>query len=58
MHPAFTQLLAAQHIAELRQEAAKQRLIRELRARQAPTTGHRRRVWERVPFRQKRPATA
>jgi hypothetical protein len=32
MHPTFTEQIAAQRIAELHQEAAKQRLVRQLRA--------------------------
>jgi hypothetical protein len=58
MHPALTQQLAAQHIAQLHQQAARQRLIRELRARPGRATRRRRRVWERLPLRRQRPAAA
>ena len=58
MYVVLTQQLAAQHIAELHQQAARQGLIRELRARPAGAARHRRRMWERLPFRRSRPATA
>jgi hypothetical protein len=58
MHPVLTQQLAAQHIVELRQQAATQRLIRELRAGPGRATRHRRAVWERVLFWPPRPARA
>jgi hypothetical protein len=58
MYQVFPQQLAAQHISELHQQAAKQRLIRELRARPARADRHRRRMWERRPFRRARPAAA
>ena len=44
MYLVLTQQLAAQHIAELHQQAARQRLIRELRARPARAARHRRRM--------------
>jgi hypothetical protein len=50
--------LVIQHITELRQQAAKQRLIRELRAGQGRAARRRRTVRERLPFRQPRPAGA
>ena len=50
--------LMIQHITELRQQAAKQRLIRQLRAGQGRATRRRRTVRERLPFRQPRPARA
>jgi hypothetical protein len=50
--------LVVQHITELHRQAAKQRLIHELRTRQAPTTRRRRTVWDRLVFRQLRPARA
>jgi hypothetical protein len=57
MHPEWTQQLAAQHIAELQQQAARQRVIRELRS--GPGRANRRRaVWGRLRFRRSRPATA
>lgn len=58
MYLVLTQQLAAQHIAELHQQAARQRLTRELRARPARADRHRRRMWERLPFRRPRPAAA
>ncbi len=58
MHPVLTQQLAAQHIAELHQQAARQRLVRELRTGPGRATGHRRAVWERLLLRRARPATA
>jgi hypothetical protein len=50
--------LVIQHITELRQQAAKQRLIRELRAGQGRAARRRRTVRERLPVRQPRPAGA
>jgi hypothetical protein len=47
--------LADQHIDELRQEAARQRLIRALRDANGPAA-RRRSVREHRPFRQPRPA--
>ncbi len=62
MHPVLTQQLAAQHIAELHRQAARQRLIRELRTGPGRATRRRRAVWDRLPFRlpfrRPRPATA
>jgi hypothetical protein len=55
MYVVLTQQLAAQHIAELHQQGARQRLIRELRAR---PSGSGRRMWVRPPFRRPRPAAA
>jgi hypothetical protein len=43
---------------ELHQQAARQRLIRELRTRPARADRHRPRMWERLPFRRPRPAAA
>jgi hypothetical protein len=57
MHPEMTQQLAVQHIAELHQQAARQRLVRELRTRPGRATRRRRAVWERLLFRRPRPAT-
>jgi hypothetical protein len=56
MYVVLTQQLAAQHIAELHQQGARQRLIRELRAR--PSAASRRPTWVRLPFRRPRPAAA
>ena len=44
MYLVLPQQLAAQHIAELHQQAARQRLIRELRARPERAARHRRRM--------------
>ena len=55
MHPEMTRQLAAQHIAELQQQAATRRLVRELRGRPERDEG-RRTVWDRVRFRPPRPA--
>ena len=56
MHPEMTRQLAAQHIAELRQEAATRRLVRELHGRPDRDGGGRRSIWERLHFRPPRPA--
>jgi hypothetical protein len=58
MYVVLTQQLAAQHIAELHQQAARQRLIRGLRSGPGRATHRRRTVWDRLPFRRPRPATA
>jgi hypothetical protein len=58
MYVVLTQELAAQHIAELHQQGARQRLIRELRARPSAASRHRHRTWVRLPFRRPRPAAA
>jgi hypothetical protein len=57
MYLVLTQQLAAQHIAELHQQGARQRLIRELRARPSEPGRHRR-MWVRPRFRRPRPAAA
>ena len=57
MHPEMTRQLAAQHIAELHQQAATHRMVRELRAGREDESQQRRSVWERLRFRQPRPAT-
>jgi hypothetical protein len=57
MYQVFPQQLAAQHISELHQQAAKQRLIRELRDRPARAARHRGRRW-RLLFWRPRPASA
>jgi len=58
MYLVSPQELVVQHITELRQQAARQRLVGELRTRQARTTRRRRTLWNRLPFRQLRPARA
>ena len=57
MYLVSPQELVIQHITELHQQAAKQRLIRGLRAGQG-RAARRRTVRERLPFRQPRPARA
>jgi hypothetical protein len=47
--------IVAQRVAELHRQAAKQRLLRELRASRKPTI-HRRRIWEWLTVRRPRPA--
>jgi len=47
--------IAAQHVADLHRQAAKQRLLRELRASRKPAV-QRRRIWERLTLRRPRPA--
>lgn len=56
MHPEMTRQLAAQRIAELRQEADTRRLARELRARPKRDAERRRTVWDRLRSRPPRPA--
>jgi hypothetical protein len=51
----FRDEIAAQRMADLCREAAKQRLLRELRASRKPTL-HRGRIWERLSIRRPRPA--
>jgi hypothetical protein len=60
MYVVLTEQIAAQHIAELHQQGARQRLIRELRARPSAASRHRHRhrTWVRLPFRRPRPAAA
>jgi len=57
MHPEMTRQLAAQHIAELQQQAATRRMVRELRASRDRESHRRRSVWERLRLRQPREAT-
>ncbi len=57
MHPLLAQALAAQRVAELHRQAAKQRLIHELRTHREPNTPPHRTVWQRLPLRPSRPAT-
>jgi hypothetical protein len=56
MHPEMTRQLAAQHIAELQQQAATRRLVRELRRRPERDGEGRRSVWDRLRFGQPRRA--
>jgi hypothetical protein len=56
MYQVLPQVLAAQHITELHQEAARQRLLRELRDRRQPPS--RPRTIRGLLFRQPRPAGA
>jgi len=55
MHIIARDQIVAQHVADLHRQAAKQRLLRELRARRKPTI-HPRRIWERLTVRRPRPA--
>jgi hypothetical protein len=55
MHTISRDEIVAQHVADLHRQAAKQRLLRELRASRKPTV-HRRRIWERLTVRRPRPA--
>ena len=57
MYLVSPQEIAIQHISELRQQAARQRLADELKTRQARAT-RRRTVRERLSFRLPRPARA
>jgi hypothetical protein len=57
MYLVLPEQLAAQRIAELHQQAARQRLIRELRARPERAVRHRRRM-RRLLLRRPRPAAA
>jgi hypothetical protein len=52
MYQVLPQVLAAQHIIELHQEAARERLIRELRNRPGRPPRRRRTVRERLLLRQ------
>ena len=58
MYLVSPQELVIQHITELRQQAAKQRLVHELRTRQARATRRRWPRWGRPAFRLPRPARA
>jgi hypothetical protein len=55
MYLSFSDEIAAQHVADLHRQAAKQRLLRQLRASRKPTV-HRRRIWEWLTVRRPRPA--
>ena len=60
MHPIIAGEIAAQRIAELHQQAARQRLIRQLRASNAASlpNGRVRAGWVRLSLRRSRPAAA
>jgi hypothetical protein len=55
MHTIARDEIVAQHVADLHRQAAKQRLLRELRASRTPTV-HRWRIWERLTVRRPRAA--
>jgi hypothetical protein len=57
MHPTITSQIAAQRIAEWHQQAARQRLVRQLRAA-SPANGRVRAGWARLGLRRSRPAAA
>jgi hypothetical protein len=54
MHTIARDEIVAQHVADLHRQAARQRLVRELRTRRKPTVVHRR-IWERLTIRRPRP---
>jgi hypothetical protein len=58
MYLVLPEQLAAQRIAELHQQAARQRLIRELRARPSERPVRHRRRMRRLLLRRPRPASA
>jgi len=59
MHPTITSQITAQRIAEWHQQAARQRLVRQLRAGAAsPANGWVRAGWVRLGLRRSRPAAA
>ena len=60
LHPTITSQIAAQRIAEWHQQAARQRLVRELRAGGAtsPANGWVRAGWVRLGLRRSWPAAA
>ncbi len=55
MHIITRQEIVAQHVADLYRQAAKQRLLRELRASRKPTV-HRWRIWDWLTIQRTRPA--
>jgi hypothetical protein len=57
MYRVLPQILAYDHIAELRREAEHERLVRQLRNRPGRRP-RRRAIRRRLPFRQPRPARA
>ena len=60
MHPTITSQIAAQRITEWHQQAARQRLVRQLRAADAasPRNGRVRAGWVRLSLRRSRPVAA
>jgi hypothetical protein len=54
MHTIARDEIVPQHVADLHRQAAKQRLVRQLRARRKPTAP-RPRIWERLTIRRPRP---
>ena len=58
MYLVSPQEMVIQHITELQQRAAAERLAREARAGRRPATRRRRSVWRRLRVRQPRPAGA
>lgn len=60
MHPTITSQIATQRITELHQQAARQRLTRQLRVAGAagPHNGRVRAGWARLSIRRSRPAAA
>ena len=58
MYLVSPQEMVIQHITELHQRAAAERLAREARAGRRPATRPRRSVWRRLRLRQPRPAGA
>jgi hypothetical protein len=54
MHTIARDEIVAQHVADLHRQAARQRLVRELRARRRPAAP-RPRIWERLAIRRPRP---
>jgi hypothetical protein len=54
MHIIARDEILAQHVADLHRQAARQRLVRELRTRRKPTVVHRW-IWERLTIRRPRP---
>jgi hypothetical protein len=55
MYPTAGDEIVAQRVADLHRQAAKQRLLLELRANRKPTV-HRRWIWEWLTLRRPRPA--
>ena len=60
LHPAMTSQITAQHIAELHQQASRQRMVREVRAAKAASArnGRVQVARLRLSLRRRRPAAA
>ena len=60
LHPTMTSQIAAQHVAELHQQAARRRLVHEVRAAKAASArnGLVQVGWTRLSLRRSRPAAA